>query len=743
MINLKVVLTGQRLPALVAAASFFVLVSTVFLFWVRGQINQYIYNTIDRQLLIAAESISLILPHDYHMRAKTPDAISLTEYRSIETKLTQLAQVSGAKYIWTDILINDTVYLTACNKTSGPNHPDAKIHYFMPYKNGVSEAQMEAFTGDVPVYATFKDIWGMFRAIFIPISNPDGSKYLACAEFTVDYVEMVIERSNLFFLIGFLAFLTGIFPFCFLYITESRNNSRLLELKNSQLRHSKENLKATLQSIGDGVIVTDERGIVRDMNPMAEKLSGWQLADAVGQMHDTVFQFVSTEKQIEIPNQIDTVLFSGKIVAEDRDISLVTKDKQQIEVITNAAPIRGEEAESVIGVILVIRDVTERNQMEEKMNASRKMEAIGLLAGGIAHDFNNMLGGIIGATELLEQHLPDNTNAKKMHRVILDSAIRAADLTRKLLAFSRQSAKVSTTISLHDIIQETVILLKSSIDRRITIETHLDAAHNNLVGDPSLLQNSFLNLCINASHAMPKGGLLNISTKEILLDTFYCESTTFDLAPGRFIELEVSDNGCGISRENLNRIFDPFFTTKKQGEGTGLGLASVYGTVKQHGGAISVHSTVGQGTSFRLLFPLTEDETVRPVTINIQFGSGCVLVVDDEVIMRDTARSILEKLGYKVLMAENGQKAMEIFAVEHANIDAVLLDMVMPVMNGRDCFKHLRRIDPDVKVILSSGFSREEDFLEMKLTGLAGFIKKPYLMVELSQVVHQALHQIT
>lgn len=389
-----------------------------------------------------------------------------------------------------------------------------------------------------------------------------------------------------------------------------------------------------------------------------------------------------------------------------------------------------------------IQMMEEKNKLESQLQQTQKMEAIGVLAGGVAHDFNNMLGGIMGAAELLGHYLPNDAKAKQLHRTILDSAIRAADLTKQLLAFSRQSAKASTTVNLHEIIREIVTLIKRTLDKQIVIEANLRAKKSSVMGDPSLLHNVLLNLCINASQAMPEGGILRLNTQNVWIDEYFCGASSFELQPGQYLEVEVQDNGCGIAQEHLGYIFEPFFTTKEQGKGTGLGLSSVYGTVQQHSGAINVYSELGEGTSFLILLPISEDaEKACTNFVDIKTGSGCILVVDDEEIMRSTAKAILESLGYEVIVAEDGEKALEIYKREKSKVDLVLLDMIMPVMNGKVCFEKLRKYDPQVPVILSSGFSTEDDLQEMRRSGLKGFIRKPYLTSALSRIVFEVLHE--
>ncbi|MEE4254313.1 MAG: response regulator [Desulfuromusa sp.] len=382
----------------------------------------------------------------------------------------------------------------------------------------------------------------------------------------------------------------------------------------------------------------------------------------------------------------------------------------------------------------------EKTRLLEQLNQAHKMDAIGQLAGGIAHDFNNMLGGILGAGQMLPRYLSDEPKAQKLHSIIMQSATRAADLTGKLLTFSRTSSKASTPVNMHALIQETITLLQNTTDRRIKIETELKANQSSIVGDPSQLQSTMLNLGINASQAMPNGGTLRFATRLLDIDDITCNSSPFDLHPGQFLEIEVTDTGCGISAENIHRIFEPFFTTKEQGKGTGLGLAAVYGTITQHGGSITVYSEVNNGTNFKILLPLnTSAVAQKPVCQEIIKGQGNILVVDDEEVMRLTTKAILEDLGYSVLLAENGEEALSVYKASKKPVDLVILDMIMPVMNGKDCFFALKKLHPEARIILSSGFVREEDLEDMKRSGLKGYINKPYLSDALSQSVYNAL----
>lgn len=387
-----------------------------------------------------------------------------------------------------------------------------------------------------------------------------------------------------------------------------------------------------------------------------------------------------------------------------------------------------------------LMDISERKQLEEQIHHIQKMDAIGQLAGGVAHDFNNMLGGIIGAAELIQMHDKENSKIAASVQLILSAASRAADLTTKLLAFSRKGKLENTFVDIKHVIHDSIALLEHTLDRNVKISFQEDASNTIILGDFSQLQNIFINLGINAGHAMPEGGELSFVIQNVELEQHYCDNSQFDLTPGIYVQVAVRDTGCGIPPENLSHIFEPFFTTRKLGKGTGLGLSAVFGAVQQHHGAITVYTEQNRGTVFHIEFPIAQtesDEKVEPQ--NPVMGEGHILVVDDESILRLTAKASLESLGYTVLLAEDGIEAIEIYKSCSSSIDLVLLDMVMPKMNGRECFKQLRSINPEAKIILASGFSQEKDVHTMMQEGLAGFIRKPYRKWELSRMIAKVL----
>ncbi|MFG0248574.1 MAG: PAS domain S-box protein [Phycisphaeraceae bacterium JB051] len=526
------------------------------------------------------------------------------------------------------------------------------------------------------------------------------------------------------------------------YLGVGQDITELLKAKE-ELVQKEENLRTTLNSIGDAVIATDSDGRIMQMNPVAEKLTGRGLDQAMGRNLTDVFHIINAKTRQTMPNPVDKVLQSGEIVGLANHTILISADSSEYQIADSGAPIR-DDKNQIIGVVLVFRDVTSEYAMEHRLRETEKMNAIGQLAGGIAHDFNNMLGGILGSAELLEERLPDHKETHELFQIMVQSAQRAADLTSKLLAFSRKQPPQTSTLDVHQLLKDTVNILKQTIDRRIEIQSDFAAEHQLIQGDLAQLQNVFMNLGINASHAMPDGGKIIISTQAIELTPHIGPSNPFNLKAGPYIRIDVQDTGVGIDPEHLSHIFEPFFTTKDQGKGTGLGLATVFSTIKQHLGSITATSDLGRGTCFTVCLPLSTLNQPAPSEDAPQqrvAGKGHILIVDDEKVMRITAKAILEDLGYEVSLAHDGQMALDMFRENPITYDLVVLDMMMPNLNGRDCFMAMKQIRPDIKVILSTGYTPESELLAMQAAGLTAWIKKPYMSGPLSQKIQEVLEQ--
>nr|WP_320133900.1 response regulator [uncultured Holophaga sp.] len=390
--------------------------------------------------------------------------------------------------------------------------------------------------------------------------------------------------------------------------------------------------------------------------------------------------------------------------------------------------------------LTVVVDVTDYRQLQESLAHAQRLDAVGQLAGGVAHDFNNMLGGILGLAEFIrDTELSRERQVRQLDKIVA-ACRRAGELSSKLLAFARRGKVESTPVDVHDTLENVVALLRRTLDKGIAIQVHAGAGGAEVIGDGSMLMNALLNLGINAAHAMPEGGLIRMGTRNVLLGEAYCEASPFDLQPGPFLLVEVEDTGTGIAPGHLARIFDPYFTTKPAGQGTGLGLAAVYGTVKQHHGAIEVASELGRGSLFRLYLPCAtvQGRTQRPAEEPVR-GRGTLLLVDDEEIIRGAATAILEGLGYRVLVARNGEEALAVHAEARREIRMVILDMIMPRMAGRECFQRLRESDPDLPVLLASGFSQPDDLSSLLASGACAFLRKPYNTLELSRAVAASL----
>ena len=503
------------------------------------------------------------------------------------------------------------------------------------------------------------------------------------------------------------------------------------------LHAREEDLAITLRSIGDAVIATNAAGQLTRLNHAAERLTGWTADQALGRPLTEVFRIINAHTRQTIEDPVVKVLRSGSAVELAINTVLVARDGRERQIADSAAPIR-DDAGLIRGVVLVFRDVTEQSHLEEQLRQSQKMETIGRLAGGVAHDFNNLLTGILGYSELLSMRLRGDEHSRSQIDVIREAAERGADLARQLLVFSRKGNRTSVVSDLHRLLKNIVGILQRTCDKRITVTPRLEAVATQVTGDPALLQSAFLNLAVNARDAMPEGGTLTLTSANVVIDRPLQLNHAQVLTPGHYLRVAVIDTGSGMAPDVLEHLYEPFFTTKSLGVGNGLGLAAVYGTISEHRGGITVASAVGSGTSFTIYLPLTEQvppslaRTVVPVN-----GQGRILLVDDEPLLRRLGAEQLTSLGYEVVLAADGQEALEIFSKDPTRITAVVLDVIMPRRNGPDTFRAMRARDPQVKVLMISGYGADIDALLQE--GVLGFIQKPFNAAELSQALAAAI----
>lgn len=392
-------------------------------------------------------------------------------------------------------------------------------------------------------------------------------------------------------------------------------------------------------------------------------------------------------------------------------------------------------------LLTMIYDLSDLRQEEEKrlllerqLRHTQKMEAIGIMAGGIAHDFNNLLHAISGYAQILLLRRTEHSVDYKELRLIERAADRAAVLIQQLLTFSRKAEIDRKPMDLNREVQQAQKMLERTLPKMIAIGLNLASGLKTINADPAQIEQIILNTGSNAADAMPDGGHLIIDTDNVLLNERHCAEHA-GIEPGEYVRLTISDTGHGMDSETVQNIFEPFFTTKQLGKGTGLGLASVYGIVKSHGGYISCHSEPDRGTRFEIHFPaiqtIEEPQQIKKQDTPIEGGSETILVVDDEETIRDLATEILQKYGYEVITVARGEEAIEVYARDSQRIDLVLLDLGMPGIGGHKCLSGLLQIDGNIRVIIASGYSMDEEVKKSLDAGAVGFIGKPYQLTDL------------
>ena len=392
-----------------------------------------------------------------------------------------------------------------------------------------------------------------------------------------------------------------------------------------------------------------------------------------------------------------------------------------------------------------MRDVTLQKKLEEQFYQSQKMESIGTLAGGIAHDFNNLLMGIQGNVSVMQLEVDSDDSLQESIQSIARCVKSGSQLTNQLLAFARGGKYVVTPSNLNTIVHKAVEIFgrtKKEIDLHPVFAKDIWPVEV----DPGQIEQVLMNLFVNAWQAMPDGGDLYIELENVQLDEQYARLKPFNLRPGRYVKISVTDTGVGMSPETQKRIFEPFFSTKEKGMGTGLGLASAYGIIKNHNGFINCYSELGHGTTFNVYFPVCEEHYPREegagedeLVQGVPGGDETILFVDDDEEIISVGRKILASLGYAVLVAEGGQAAVDLFLDQGSRIDLVILDYVMPGMGGREVFDAIKQIRPDVKVLLSSGYSSTDQVAALIERGCNGFIQKPYDTVKMSRIIRTIL----
>jgi PAS domain S-box-containing protein len=492
-----------------------------------------------------------------------------------------------------------------------------------------------------------------------------------------------------------------------------------------------------MESSADAILTQTLDGIMTSWNPAAAQLYGFAAAEAIGQPSELI---VPPDRREELQAMLAQVR-RGERIAPCETIR-VHKDGTRLDVSLTMSPITTPEG-VILGASAIARDVTAQKQLHEQLRHAQKMEAIGQLTGGLAHDFNNMLGVIVGNLDLLQEIVREHAVAQQRIRTAQRAALRAADLTRRLLAFARRQHLNPAPTGVNALITDLLEMLPRTLGPDIRIVTQLAADVPPAQVDPTGLENALLNLAINARDAMPGGGTLTFATKRVALDAAHPPIKAGEILAGPYVWLAVSDTGQGMSREILDKVFEPFFTTKSRDKGTGLGLAMVYGFVKQSSGHIQIYSEPGHGTSVHLYLPAAEQAALLVSdTVASQVATparGTVLVVDDEVDLLEVAVTYLEEMGFTAQSAVDGPSALEVSA-RIPELDLLLTDVVMPGgMNGVSLAQQIRQQHPDVTVIYASGFPSSTLVERRQLHVDGPLVNKPYRKEQLTAAVQQAL----
>ncbi|KNZ70534.1 signal transduction histidine kinase, nitrogen specific, NtrB [Thermincola ferriacetica] len=503
------------------------------------------------------------------------------------------------------------------------------------------------------------------------------------------------------------------------------------------LATERERLAVTLRSIDEGVITADSKGKIVLMNLVAENLTGWSQEEAIGKLLTEVVN-VRNEKTGERCADAGTkVLDSGQGITFTEQKILVNRNGTERIIVDSARPICTDSGQ-IVGVVLVIRDVTDQRKIEEEFLKVEKLESLGILAGGIAHDFNNILTVILGNISLVQMLTPPDSEAYAQLEEMEKVTMQAKDLTKQLLTFAKGGAPILTTASIKQLIRDTVsfVLRGSNVKCEFSMPPDLWAVKV----DEGQISQVINNLVINSKQAMPEGGVLKVKAENVYIGT----GEFISLAEGRYVKVTVDDQGIGIPEENLPRIFDPYFTTKPKG--SGLGLATAYSIIKKHNGHIEVESEPGQGTRFYIYLPASPKQVCSKKNIHsypLQ-GKGRVLIMDDEETIRYVVRSMLNHFGYHVEEARDGAEAIKLYRLAKEAgrpFDVVIMDLTIPGgMGGKEAIAKLLDYDPNIKAIVSSGYSNDPIMANYQQYGFIDVVAKPYKMVELSKVVHRVIY---
>jgi PAS domain S-box-containing protein len=511
--------------------------------------------------------------------------------------------------------------------------------------------------------------------------------------------------------------------------------------KERQLRKSEEKYRSIIENMENGYFEIDLAGNLTFCNRPLADILGYAPEEIPGLNYR---QYLDADTASAVAEKFDAIRRTG--VAEKFSRYTVIRKDGGRRILETSATLISDSAGCPVGFRGVVLDVTEklaaereRKELEQRVQQIQRLESIGKLAGGVAHDFNNLLMGIQGNVSLILLET-DRAHAHYDKLKSIEATIQTgADLTGQLLGFARGGKYMTRPVDINKTVQRTLKMFGRT-RKEVKIVEKMQKNLWTVIGDQSQIEQVLLNILINAWQAMPGGGYIYIETGNITLDNSHIK--TFEIKPGRFVQISISDTGVGIEEAVQHKIFEPFFTTKEMGRGTGLGLASSYGVIKNHGGAIDFNSQPGRGTSFYIYLPASDAVVMHESSVTLEqvaMGTETILLVDDEKMILEANAPLLEKLGYTVLTARSGEEAVDVYSHRGDEIDLVVLDMIMPGLGGSEVFERLKALKPEVKVLLSSGYSLSGQAESILARGCAGFIQKPFDVEKLSRKLRQVL----
>ncbi|MBD2500906.1 response regulator [Anabaena azotica FACHB-119] len=516
----------------------------------------------------------------------------------------------------------------------------------------------------------------------------------------------------------------------------SERQAALRERKQAEIKIHQQ---ATLLDIAtDAILVQDLNNQILFWNQSAKRLYGWLEQETIGQ--NAINLLFNTEESLQLLEKIHAALADKGFW--QGEINQITKDGKKIIVESRWTLVRDEQGQPK-SFLVSNTDITQKKQIESQFLRAQRLESIGILASGIAHDLNNVLSPILMSLQLLEKNFSDQQTQQLLK--ILDTNVqRGADLIKQVLSFAKGVSGKLIILQIKHVVAEINHIIQQTFPKSINFTTELPLDLWAVYADPTQLQQVLMNLCINARDAMPYGGSLKIIAANKFIDEISAQSF-FEAKVGYYVVISVVDTGIGIAPEILERIFEPFFTTKETGKGTGLGLSTVMGIVKNYGGFINVESSLGQGSQFQVYLPaLTTTQQQQQLTQDIELLTGngeSILVVDDELSLQEITQISLADYNYQVLTASNGIEALSEYVKHKDKISAVLMDLMMPEMDGITTIRALQRINPRIKIIATSGLATNEKITEVSSIGIKAFLPKPYTLSELLKILSLVLNE--